>query len=365
MFMALPLGDARSIAYTVSMKYPQVEQIQQIVDAAQTIVVIQADNPDGDSLSSALALESILSEMGKTVHMYCAVDMPSYLHYLTGQSRVRRDLPKKFDASIIVDASTMTLLEKLQQSGEHNWLATKPCIVLDHHDTIQNEIPFATAIINDPKRAAAGELIYLVAKDLGWTCKLDALEYTMTAILGDTQGLTNSLASSETYRVMAKLVDAGVDRPKLEEMRRLYSKMPRVIYEYKAMLIERTEFFADNELAIVTVPQAEINAYSPLYNPAPLIQNDMLQTQDVRVAVVMKHYDDGRVTAAIRCNPGATIGAELAEHFGGGGHPYASGFKVQDGRPFNEIKSECISFATELLTKLKQGTSDEPIQHTF
>ena len=75
--------------------------------------------------------------------------------------------------------------------------------------------------------------------------------------------------------------------------------------------------------------------------------------------------NDGHVTAKIRCNFGFPIANKLAEHFGGGGHNYAAGFKTPTaGRPFNEIKSECISFATELLDNLKKETNDETLQHT-
>ncbi len=91
--------------------YAEAEQIKQIVDAAQTIVVVQADNPDADSLGSALALEHILGDMGKEPYLYCGVDVPTYLRYLSGWDRVGRELPAKFDASIIVDASTMSLSE--------------------------------------------------------------------------------------------------------------------------------------------------------------------------------------------------------------------------------------------------------------
>jgi nanoRNase/pAp phosphatase (c-di-AMP/oligoRNAs hydrolase) len=81
----------------------------------------------------------------------------------------------------------------------------------------------------------------------------------------------------------------------------------------------------------------------------------MLQVEGVRVGIVFKVYDNGRITGMIRCNPGAEIGHTLAAHFGGGGHPYASGFKISGGKPFNEIKSECIKVATELLEQLERG----------
>ena len=333
--------------------YAQADQIKQIIDDAHTIVIIQADNPDADSLGSALALESTLGEMGKEPYLYCAVDMPSYLRYMSGWDRLQKDLPKQFDASVIVDASTMTLLERLTQSGQQGWLAARPCIILDHHVTVDNPVPFATVTVNDTGRASAGELIYLLAKQLKWPLPLAAQEFLMSSILGDTQGLTNQLASAETYKIMAALVEAGVDRPALEERRREYSKMPPEIYRYKADLIKRTEFAADGRIAHVTIPQVEINQFSPLYNPAPLIQGDMLQTTGVAVAIVFKQYGDGRITGAIRCNPDAPVGGELAEHLGGGGHAFASGFKDTSGRVFDDLKADALAFAADLLSKVQ------------
>jgi len=343
--------------------YSEASQIANLIDEANSIVIVQADNPDADSLGSALALESILGEMGKQPYLYCAVDMPGYLRYMSGWDRIQNDLPKNFDASIIVDASTMTLLEKLTQSGQQGWLAKKPCIVLDHHKTVENPVPFSTVTINDPGRASAGELIFLIAKQLKWTVPLEAQEYLMTSILGDTQGLTNSLASSETYRIIAEFIDNGVDRPALEELRREFGKMPVEIFKYKGDLIKRTEFAAGGKIATVTIPQDEINEFSPLYNPAPLIQNDILQTTGVKIAIVFKQYGDGKVTAAIRSNQGSPVAGELAEHLGGGGHAFAAGFKITDGRSFAEIKDDCLNFASELIVKLDVEDDDETVQH--
>jgi phosphoesterase RecJ-like protein len=323
--------------------------------------VLQADNPDADSLGSALALESILGDQGKTVTLYCAVDMPSYLHYMSGWDRVSKDLPSSFEASIIVDASTMTLFEKFNDAHVKGIVASKPCVVLDHHAVTDHPIEFASVVLNDPSSASTGEVLYHLAHDNSWPVSVAAGEYIMSSILGDTQGLTNELTSPSTYRVMAELSELGVSRPTLEELRREYGKMPEVIFRYKAALIQRTELYAEGRIAVVSVPQQEINEYSPLYNPAPLVQNDMLQVQGVQVAIVLKRYDSGRITAAIRCNSGATIAGTLAEHFGGGGHHYASGFKITDGRNFDDIKAECISYAQTLLDTLIKEPSRETV----
>jgi nanoRNase/pAp phosphatase (c-di-AMP/oligoRNAs hydrolase) len=214
--------------------------------------------------------------------------MPAYLKYLAGWDRVNKELPKQFDLSIIVDASTMSLLEKLVESNYKGWLSTKPCIVLDHHEIVENPVPFASLTINDSTRASAGELIYILSKELDWPLSVTAQELIMSSILGDTQGLSNQLASSKTYTIFAEMLEAGVNRTELEELRRQYSKMPPEIYKYKAELISRTTFSSDGKVASVAIPQNEINTYSPLYNPGPLVQGDMLQTEGVVVAIVRR-----------------------------------------------------------------------------
>lgn len=335
------------------MKENELKLIDKLIDTAERIVIVQADNPDADSLGTALALEELLGNLGKKIYLYCGTTIPSYLHYITAWSRVSAELPSQFDASIIVDASTKTLLQHLDTSGRINWLQAKPCAVIDHHESVQNDINFADVSIIDTSYASTGDIVFHIAKKLKWDITPVAAEMIMISILGDTQGLTNNLASSETYRTMAELIETGVDRSKLEERRREAGKMPRTILGYKAELIKRAEFTEDGYVATVIVPQQEIKEFSSLYNPGPLVQTDLLQTEDVRVAIVFKSYDDGRVTASIRCNNSAPIASALAESFGGGGHPFAAGFRIENAGPVNEVRIATVEKANELISSVE------------
>jgi bifunctional oligoribonuclease and PAP phosphatase NrnA len=330
----------------------QAQELQQIIESAQDIVIIQADNPDADSLGSALGLEQILGNMGKEPYMYCGIDIPSYLRYLAGWDRVARTLPKKFDAAIFVDVSTMSLIDKITRDPQYPVLTRRPVAVLDHHAVVAEAIEFASVSINATDVSSAGELIGQLAQQLGWPLDAVSTEYLMTAILGDTQGLTNDLARPSTYRLLADFVDIGADRPKLEEKRRQHNKYPPEIFKYKADLIDRTELLLDGALAVVAVPQTEIETYSPLYNPAPLIQQDMMLIDGVRVSVVLKRYDDGKTTAAIRSAYGFPIAAPIAVAFGGGGHAYASGFKLTDRIDSDELRAKLLRATEDALSAL-------------
>jgi phosphoesterase RecJ-like protein len=61
------------------------DEVIALISDATRILVVQAENPDGDSLGSALALEELLGDMGKEVRMYCPgrhPKVPSLLHWL-------------------------------------------------------------------------------------------------------------------------------------------------------------------------------------------------------------------------------------------------------------------------------------------
>jgi phosphoesterase RecJ-like protein len=334
-------------------QYPEAGKIGQAVKAADKIVLVQADNPDGDSLASALALEEILAGQGKEVFMYCGVDIPSYLTYLPGSSRVTNEMPKQFDLSIIIDTASDALLEQLDRSGAKNWLAARPSIIIDHHATAPT-ISFAS-IICSHKAVATGEVLYELSLQLGWKLNKPAKELLAAAILSDSLGLTSEATSHRSVHIIAELVEGGVSLAELENARRETMRREPELVHYKGRLLQRVEFHENDRIATITIPQAEINEFSPLYNPPMLVLDDMRLAKNTQLAIAFKTYDDGRITAKIRCNFGYGIGDKLAEHFGGGGHPYAAGFKLNGGKDVSEIKQECIKKAIELLDNLKGG----------
>lgn len=326
------------------------EKVLQAINSAQRIVIVQADNPDGDSLASSLALEHILSDAGKDVALYCGVDVPTYLRYMNGWDRIAQNLPKNFDASIILDTTALSLLESLVKSGEINWLKTKPCIIIDHHST-EPTIDFASAMIHN-EAVSTGELIHGLCQKANWAINAPAAGFLAASILSDSLGLTSEAVTSDSVRVLADLIDRGANLALIDEQRRSTQKKAPEIIAYKGRLLERIEYTADSRIAYVHIPWEEIEKYSHAYNPSMLVLDEMRMAENVRLAIAFKTYPDGKITAKIRTNYGTRIAGKLAEHFGGGGHPYAAGFKITDGRTLQDIQADCLAKASELLDTL-------------
>lgn len=334
---------------TTETKYQPAEQIGKIIEDAQHIVVIQADNIDADSLASSLALEQILGEMGKQVSLYCGIDITNYLHFLPGWDRVQNRLPNDFDAAILVDCSSLTLLEKLEKTGQMGALRTRPFIILDHHEG-ENDVTINCTELIDTKAVATGEVIYLLAKQLGWKIDDTSANFIASSIMADSLGLTIDDVTSRSIHVLAEVVDHGANLAALESRRREFMTKTREIIAYKGKLLQRIEYYCDNQLAVVTIPWDEIQTYSPLYNPAILALEELRVANGVKLAIVFKLYPDGKITGKLRCNYGVEIASKIAEKYDGGGHPGSAGFKTTKWK-YEDLKSDIIHRTTELLGK--------------
>ncbi|OYX43463.1 hypothetical protein B7Y94_01330 [Candidatus Saccharibacteria bacterium 32-49-12] len=319
----------------------------QLIDNSRHIVVVQAENPDADSLGSALAIEEILSNDDRQVNLFCAIDIPKYLHYIQGWDRVEKDWPKSVDLIILVDTASETLLTKtFSQPGIRHHFEVTPILVIDHHvETEGQQLGFDHSTLIDSSCVATGELIYKLASSRKWIINSSAAESLFLAIQSDSLGLTTPNTTAESYRIAADLVALGANPSDIENRRREYMKKPADILSYKAKLIEKINYELDGRLATVHITWDEIEEYSDRYNPGALIIDEMRLVEGVDIAVAIKTYPDGKITGKLRSN--IPISQLVAGYFGGGGHQYSAGFKIYED--YDTIYRELIDSVTKAL----------------
>lgn len=314
------------------------EQIISAIQGAQKINVIQAENPDGDSLGTSLALEELIGELGKEVSMYCPVEIPKYLRYFKGWDRVSMTFDTAAEIAIIVDTSADVLLTKvLQTPGVRHFLESHETYVLDHHTTKSNLTFKHTGIFEDA--IATSEIVYRIAVEAGWKITEQAAEHMLGAQLSDSLGLSIQTVKPENYQIAAALTSLGAHVATIENRRREFMKKSPEILAYKGELLGRVQYHLDGKLATVHIPWEDIQAYSDQYNPSVLVLDELRLVEGVEVGVALKTYPDGKLTGKLRSN--LPISETIAAFFGGGGHPYASGFRVYE---------QYDSVLTELLT---------------
>jgi phosphoesterase RecJ-like protein len=298
--------------------------LKDLIESSSVILVMQPDNPDGDSLGSALALEEILGDLGKTVVLYSYNAPSEYLRMLEGWDRVTEHFPKHFDCVIIVDSGTPDMLRAtFEHYGEG--IVGKPLVVIDHHTTTESFGDHTLSIVTPA--AATSELLVELAQALNWPVNERAAAKLATAILSDSLNLTASYTTATTVEALAFCVRAGANLAELYRIKRESGALEQRNLILKGELLARVEFLCDGRMAWCLIPNEIAKKSKDDHNPTDLIIWDMIWAKDVVVAIVVKDYGS-KLKVALKSR-GSMAGA-IAEKIGGGGHASASGARLDD-----------------------------------
>ncbi len=328
-----------------------IKKLGRLVEDAQTVLVLQPEKPDTDSLCSALVLEHLLGDLGKEVVLYGrAEEVPPYISYFPGADRLNDELPSKFDLAILVDAGSAQQVARTLEKHQGR-LAAKPLVIIDHHAT-RSPLPFATIDIIDSESAATGELLVKIAHQLKWPLGAAAASLVVPAIMADTLGLTTPSVRANTVQTVADMVRQGANLYELNRARLEAGAMDSEILTLKGRLLQEVEYLLDGRLALLTVDPATLKAYAKRYDPAALVVYDMQHVRGVEIAVVIRNYAP-KIKLSLRAN--GPYAAPVAEAFGGGGHPQASGATIEAGQA-EDIRAKVIDVTKEVL-------ADAAIQH--
>ncbi len=166
-------------------------------------------------------------------------------------------------------------------------------------------------------------------------------------MLSDSLGLSSEATTAKSMRVMGDLIDLGAHPSEIDTRRKEFMKKSPEILAYKGRLIERVEYHLGGKLALVHIPWDEISKYSDQYNPSMLVLDEMRLVKGVKLGVALKTYPDGKITGKIRANPEAKIAEKVASYFGGGGHPFAAGFRIYED--YDSTLNELIGAVDKIL----------------
>ena len=330
------------------------EELGKLVEAATTILILQPEKPDTDSLTSSLALEQALGDIGKTTTLYCRDAVPKYIAYLEGADRVHDVFPDKFDLTIIVDTGGPQALSRTLEKYQGR-LTKKPIAIIDHHAN-REPMPFPLLEVIDATSTSTCEVVIEICEQLGWKLNNDAASLLVPGILADTRNLSIATVTSKTFRTVADMIDLGANIHQIHENYRSADRLTPELLQLKGRLLNRMESYADGKIALVSVTPDELKAYAELHDPADLVIYELQQLRDVAVGVVIRDYGGETKKIKISTRANLPVAAKACMDFGGGGHDRAAGCQTND-RPLKEVKE---AFVASLTRHIKEY---EALQH--
>ena len=148
-----------------------VREAAELLKAQDNILVVCHAHPDGDAVGSGVALERMLTVLGKTAYLVCADTVPHQLRFLLGYRPCGRAgdadalrpelLPEEFSPSFIVTVDVASI----ELTGMAERLEGKVDLKIDHHSMGGDFAPLSLMYRGS---SACGEVIYDLAEQLSF-----------------------------------------------------------------------------------------------------------------------------------------------------------------------------------------------------
>lgn len=312
------------------------------------IAVIPHRNPDGDALGSTLALYHVLSKLNHNVRVISPNEFPEFISWLPGSENVLI-FEKNFEAcktflqgSDLVFTLDFNALHRAgDQMGSYLEKLRKPFVMIDHH---QMPDPYAKITVSDTSFGSTCELLYRFFEQLNLLQHLDVHAATCiyTGIVTDSGSFKFVKTTGDTHRVVAHLIDLGVDNPKVHSQ--LFNTTSYSQLQLVGKALQNLKVLEAHNVAYTQLTQEELNQFHYQKGDTEGIVNYGLSIKGIDFAAIfIENKEEGMIKISFRSEGDFNVNEFARNYFNGGGHINAAG-----GKSFDTLEETILKFETVL-----------------
>lgn len=292
--------------------------------------------PDGDTVGCAAALCAALQNIGKTAYVLPNPELTvTCADYITPYHAPDAYVPEYI---ISTDIASLSLLPENAKK-----YADRIDFAVDHHPSYEHFAKAGCCVESDC--AAAGEVVYKIVKELGEITPAIATAL-YCAVSTDTGCFVYNNTTADTHRVAAALIDAGCDLQMVNK--RHFRTKSRVRIALENAIMSSVEFYDNDRIAVVTVPQSLLQSLHATMDDAEEIASMAGVIEGVDCSLTVRELANGRSKISLRT--GARVNAtEACRILGGGGHAQAAGATMDCS--LNEAKERALAAIAEVAKK--------------
>lgn len=288
-----------------------------LIRQRHTFVITSHLRPDGDALGSSLGLMHLLEAMGKRVVVNFADPLPATFHFLPGADRIDPHYPSVRPDAVIFMECDSHLRSSLSALGLKTWQDTFS-INIDHHQTGKQ---FASFNWIDPDAASVGSMVYDLALSAGMAISKPMADCLYSAVLTDTGSFNYPSTNAATFAMAEHLVQVGTV-PNLIA-RSVYFCNPLSKVQLLGLALSKLRIEGNVCWSSVTIDEME--AFGATVEDCEGIANYLVGIAGIEAAVFLRELPSReQCRLSIRSRGNFDV-AQVAAHFGGGGHFSASG----------------------------------------
>ncbi|WP_068142687.1 DHH family phosphoesterase [Roseimaritima ulvae] len=316
----------------------------------ESFVLTSHIRPDCDALGSELAMAEVLRTVGKQVQIVNAHRTPPALQFLDPAGRIDvlgdsiEPEEVKADCLMVLDTSAW---QQLGDMADVVRASKADKMVVDHH---VGEDDLGATMYKDYHSEATGHLVIQAADALNVPLTRAIASPAFAAIATDTGWFRFGSVTSETYRVIARLVDAGV--VPAEVYGDLYERDTLGRMRLRGRILSRTTAELDGKLVHTYVTKQDFEETGALPNDTEDAINLTMAVGGTEAAVIMIEQVKGGFKLSFRSRCPLDCNA-IAQQFNGGGHKAAAGAFVEGS--LKEVQDKVLPVVRERLQAALNG----------
>lgn len=282
-------------------------------------LVVSHVQPDGDAVSSTLAVGHLLKQLGKSFTLINEGRIPAKFKRLEGALDIvdysQKVLHRSFRVVICVDCADYTRMGQVV-----NLFAEDVKLLnIDHHPT-NNQ--FGTLAIIRENAAATVELVYDIGVQLDAVWPLPLCESIYTGLLTDTGGFRYANTTPKVMKIASDMLERGVVGNELAEC--FLESITYAQIELLRIALATLQFAFNRRVAYVYVTSEDMTTTHASTEDLDGISNYPRNIEGVEVGIFFKQTGPDTFKASLRSTGKVNV-SRIAQHFGGGGHVRASG----------------------------------------
>jgi phosphoesterase RecJ-like protein len=312
------------------------EAVVDAIRGASRITVICHENPDADTLGSALALRMAAERLGKQAEVVASDPVPPALAGLPLAAEVRTAPALEPDVAIVTDGPPSRTGAFATECAD--WLARAKVVNVDHH--VSNDGSEAAVAWVDPRAAATCEMVAMLVPDLGIELDADIATVLLAGIVQDTHTFAHPNATPRTLRVAADLVEA--EAPLSAIHRSIYADKPFPTLALWGRILAGATTRRDERIVYATMTAAMLRETGTDPVASEGFIDLLASTKVADITLLFKEADTPGVRVSVRTSARADAVA-ITSVFGGGGHARAAGCTVNAplGEAIRLVLDEC------------------------
>jgi len=169
-------------------------------------------------------------------------------------------------------------------------------------------------------------LVFQIIKALGGGIDFEMAQAAYVSLVTDTGYFRFSKTSPRCHEAAAEMLAAGVSPPQVYG--EVFERNSVALVRLGGMGVASLRLEEEGRLVWFTLTREQILACGADHEDTSEVVNGLLAIDGVRVAVMFKEIENGRVKLSFRSKQGLDVN-RLAAEYGGGGHTNASGAVVQ------------------------------------